>query len=145
MCGIIGYVGERQSAKDVVIDVVIDGLKALEYRGYDSAGIALATDKKIKIFKTTGRVKGLEIKVPDINAGVGIGHTRWATHGKVCEENAHPHLSFDGKIAIVHNGVISSKFESGARRKRHTVFVVHRQRNHRASACPRRLRYGKGN
>ena len=104
MCGIIGYVGERQSAKDVVID----GLKALEYRGYDSAGIALATDKKIKIFKTTGRVKGLEIKVPDINAGVGIGHTRWATHGKVCEKNAHPHLSFDGKIAIVHNGVISN-------------------------------------
>ena len=105
MCGIIGYVGQNAEA------IVIDGLKTLEYRGYDSAGIALEKDGKIKVYKTAGRVSVLEGKVPDVAAKIGIGHTRWATHGKVCKKNAHPHLSFDGKIAVVHNGVISNADE----------------------------------
>lgn len=106
MCGIVGYIGDRNAKT-----VVIDGLKTLEYRGYDSAGMALFSDKKLQIFKSTGRVFALEKALPDINSHIGIGHTRWATHGKICTQNAHPHLSFDGKIAIVHNGVVENYAE----------------------------------
>lgn len=106
MCGIIGYVGYQNAET-----IVLDGLKTLEYRGYDSAGIALEKDGKIRVFKAVGRVSALAEKVPNVAANIGIGHTRWATHGKVCEKNAHPHLSFDGKIAVVHNGVISNAEE----------------------------------
>lgn len=102
MCGIIGYIGSKDAA-----DVVIDGLKTLEYRGYDSAGIALKNGK-INVYKSVGRVFELEKIIPYLPSCVGIGHTRWATHGKVCKENAHPHLSFDGSIAIVHNGIIEN-------------------------------------
>lgn len=102
MCGIVGYTGFRRAKK-----VLLDGLAALEYRGYDSAGIALA-DGKIKIYKCGGRVSTLASMVPRSSARTGIGHTRWATHGAPCAENAHPHISFDGKIAIVHNGVIEN-------------------------------------
>lgn len=103
----MGYAGVYQPAEKVVLD----GLKTLEYRGYDSAGIALLCGGQIRIFKTCGRVEKLECKVPNLSASVAIGHTRWATHGKVCGKNAHPHLSFDGKIAVVHNGVISNAKE----------------------------------
>ena len=106
MCGIIGYVGFQSAEK-----IVLDGLKTLEYRGYDSAGIAAISGEKIKVFKAVGRIELLERKVPALSAQAGIGHTRWATHGKVCEKNAHPHLSFDGKIAVAHNGVISNAEE----------------------------------
>ena len=102
MCGIIGYNGFRDAD-----EVIIDSLKRLEYRGYDSAGIAVI-DKKQQIFKETGEIKNLESKLPKIKGTIGIGHTRWATHGSVTKENAHPHLSSSGKIAIVHNGIIEN-------------------------------------
>lgn len=103
MCGIVGYTG-YQNAKNIVID----GLKTLEYRGYDSAGIALCNEK-LSVFKTAGRVSQLANTIPDeIIYHTAIGHTRWATHGEPNAVNSHPHLSFDGKIAIVHNGVIEN-------------------------------------
>ena len=102
MCGIVGYTG-YQNAKNIVVD----GLKTLEYRGYDSAGIALA-DGTIHLYKTAGRVEELERILPDLTAHVAIGHTRWATHGAPNAQNAHPHLSFDKQIAVVHNGVITN-------------------------------------
>lgn len=103
MCGIVGYIG-YQNAKGVVLD----GLKTLEYRGYDSAGIALLSEEKINVFKSKGRVFDLEKTLPNIFSPIGIGHTRWATHGTPSATNAHPHLSFDGQIAVVHNGVIDN-------------------------------------
>jgi len=102
LCGIIGYNGFRDADK-----IIIDSLKRLEYRGYDSAGIAVI-DKKQQIFKETGEIKNLESKLPKIKGTIGIGHTRWATHGSVTKENAHPHLSSSGRIAIVHNGIIEN-------------------------------------
>lgn len=103
MCGIVGYCGYQNAA-----NIVINGLKALEYRGYDSAGIALCA-QRISLFKHEGRVRELEQIIPlQSNAHTAIGHTRWATHGKPIARNAHPHLSQDGQIAIVHNGVIEN-------------------------------------
>lgn len=102
MCGIVGYTGYRNA-----IDVVFDGLKTLEYRGYDSAGIA-TQNGKIEVFKTIGRVAKLLPLLPTEPCNTAIGHTRWATHGKPLAKNAHPHLSFDGKIAVVHNGIIEN-------------------------------------
>ena len=103
MCGIIGYVGKRN-----VENVLIEGLKSLEYRGYDSAGMALK-NKDIQIIKSVGKISCLEEKIKSSNiikANMGIAHTRWATHGVVNEENAHPHTS--GKVTIVHNGIIEN-------------------------------------
>ena len=105
MCGIIGYTGRRRAAK-----VLLSGLAALEYRGYDSAGVALV-GKKLTVCKCGGRVSALAEMLPSSKAHTGIGHTRWATHGAPCAENAHPHLSFDGRIALVHNGVIENQEE----------------------------------
>ncbi len=103
MCGIVGYVGNKHNA----IDVLLDGLKSLEYRGYDSAGIAFYQDNKLKVVKTSGKVKNLEdkLEVKD-NISIGIGHTRWATHGKANDINAHPHNV--GMVTIVHNGIIEN-------------------------------------
>ncbi|MEO2066327.1 MAG: glutamine--fructose-6-phosphate transaminase (isomerizing), partial [Desulfurobacteriaceae bacterium] len=105
MCGIVGYVG-----KDNAKNVVVDGLKRLEYRGYDSAGLALIVNGEIKVFKRVGKIREFEIELNRLNvySNVGIGHTRWATHGKPTLDNAHPHLSCDGKIALVHNGIIEN-------------------------------------
>ncbi len=108
MCGIVGYVG-----KDNAKDIVVDGLKRLEYRGYDSAGIALIVDGKISVYKKQGKIRNLEVelrKLP-IFSNVGIGHTRWATHGKPDDVNAHPHVDCTGKIALVHNGIIENYSE----------------------------------
>lgn len=102
MCGIVGYTGFKNA-----VDVVFDGLKALEYRGYDSAGIAVS-GKNIEVFKAVGRVSELKAKLPSASFATAIGHTRWATHGKPLEKNAHPHISFDGKVAVVHNGIIEN-------------------------------------
>ncbi|MCK4349123.1 MAG: glutamine--fructose-6-phosphate transaminase (isomerizing), partial [Thermoplasmatales archaeon] len=102
MCGIIGYNGFRE-AKDVLIEC----LKRLEYRGYDSAGIGVIGEK-LEVFKEVGEITNLEKEIPDFKGNIGIGHTRWATHGKVSKENAHPQLSCDEKIAVVHNGIIDN-------------------------------------
>ena len=104
MCGIVGYIGRDRAGS-----VMLDGLKRLEYRGYDSSGVAIWTDDGIKQTKRTGRVVELETALgDDLGGTLGISHTRWATHGDVTEANAHPHSSSDGKIALVHNGVIEN-------------------------------------
>ncbi|MGI6205258.1 MAG: glutamine--fructose-6-phosphate transaminase (isomerizing) [Anaerovoracaceae bacterium] len=106
MCGIVGYIGE-----DNATGIVIEGLKKLEYRGYDSSGIALCTkNKELIVRKKKGRIKNLEemISGENLEAHLGIGHTRWATHGAPSDENAHPHVDMSGKIAVVHNGIIEN-------------------------------------
>ncbi len=105
MCGIVGYIGKREASP-----ILLEGLKRLEYRGYDSAGVAVLTEKDLKLKKHKGRVTELAKNVSgnSLSGNLGICHTRWATHGAVTEENAHPHVSFDGKIAMVHNGVIEN-------------------------------------
>jgi len=104
MCGIIGYTGKRR-----VTPILVDGLRRLEYRGYDSAGIAVQQGRDIKIIKAVGRVRNLEAKVPNnLEGNSGIAHTRWATHGGVTQENAHPHLDELDRIAVVHNGIIEN-------------------------------------
>src|SRR5690606_22494656 len=105
MCGIVGYTGHRQA-----YPIVIKGIKRLEYRGYDSAGVALQQDNKITIYKTKGKVSDLEdaIGTSNISGTTGIGHTRWATHGEPNDRNTHPHYSASGKIAMIHNGIIEN-------------------------------------
>lgn len=105
MCGIIGYVGEKRCS----IDVIIDGLKHLEYRGYDSAGIAYVKDNNVVIEREVGRISNLESILKKDTSHIGIGHTRWATHGKPTKENAHPHKV--GNITLVHNGIIDNFME----------------------------------
>ncbi|MDC7219903.1 MAG: glutamine--fructose-6-phosphate transaminase (isomerizing) [Spirochaetales bacterium] len=104
MCGIVGYCGYRSAA-----EVLLSGLKRLEYRGYDSAGIGLGDGKSLDVYKTKGKIKDLREHVPQEASGIiGIGHTRWATHGGVTDINAHPHMDTDKKIAVVHNGIIEN-------------------------------------
>lgn len=106
MCGIVGYIGKRNA-----YPVLIKGLKRLEYRGYDSAGVALITDKnELAVYKTKGKVADLEAYAADKDTSgcVGIAHTRWATHGEPTSTNAHPHISFSGELAIIHNGIIEN-------------------------------------
>ena len=106
MCGIVGYIGYREA-----YPIVIEGLKRLEYRGYDSAGIALFDGKELKVSKTKGKVVDLEerVKAEISNTGhIGIGHTRWATHGVPNDVNSHPHLSNSGELVIIHNGIIEN-------------------------------------
>lgn len=105
MCGIIGYVGEKRFS----VDVIIDGLKHLEYRGYDSAGIAYVKDNNVVIEREVGRISNLESVLKKDTSHIGIGHTRWATHGKPTKENAHPHKV--GNITLVHNGIIDNFME----------------------------------
>jgi glucosamine--fructose-6-phosphate aminotransferase (isomerizing) len=108
MCGIMGYVGARDTVK-----VILNGLAKHEYRGYDSAGIAVIKDGEIAELRTTGRVSRLAelVKEKSFNGGPGIGHTRWATHGGVTEYNAHPHMSSDKRVVLVHNGIIDNARE----------------------------------
>jgi len=105
MCGIVGYVGNSKAAP-----IILDGLKRLEYRGYDSAGVAIMSGGEFKVAKQIGRVAGLQKTVAQnpIEGTRGIGHTRWATHGGVTKENSHPHVSSNGRIAMIHNGVIEN-------------------------------------
>ncbi len=105
MCGIVGYVGSNEAA-----DFLLEGLRRLEYRGYDSSGVVTAQDGTIDVKKTAGRVESLSqlLKTSPARGGVGIGHTRWATHGPATDENAHPHLGGDQIVALVHNGVIEN-------------------------------------
>ncbi|MBO5274107.1 MAG: glutamine--fructose-6-phosphate transaminase (isomerizing) [Clostridia bacterium] len=105
MCGIVGYIGNNRAD-----EILIEGLRKLEYRGYDSSGIALADAGKVKCIKTKGRIDVLAEKVGDgyADAVCGIGHTRWATHGEPSDRNSHPHTSCDGKVTLVHNGIIEN-------------------------------------
>ena len=105
MCGIIGYVGER-----IVDRVLIDGLKRLEYRGYDSAGIAVIQEGELILKRSVGKIINLEqvLARESLSAQIGLGHTRWATHGRPSEENAHPHTDCTGRIVVVHNGIIEN-------------------------------------
>ncbi|HIY75525.1 MAG TPA: glutamine--fructose-6-phosphate transaminase (isomerizing) [Candidatus Sphingobacterium stercorigallinarum] len=105
MCGIVGYTGKRQA-----YPIVIDGLKKLEYRGYDSAGIALQQDDQLTLYKKAGKVKDLEHFIGERSTDglTAIGHTRWATHGEPSDHNAHPHLSQSGQLAMIHNGIIEN-------------------------------------
>src|SRR3989344_572641 len=105
MCGIVGYIGKREA-----YPVLIKGLKRLEYRGYDSAGVALMQNGKLSVYKKKGRVAELSnfVKNKETSSGVGIAHTRWATHGEPSDVNAHPHLSNSGEIAVIHNGIIEN-------------------------------------
>ncbi len=117
MCGIIGYVGYRRASP-----VLLDGLRRLEYRGYDSAGLAVLEDQDLTLYRRVGRVAELAGAVPEKQEGhVGVGHTRWATHGGVTKENAHPHLDGTGRIAVVHNGIIENASELRGRLERDGV------------------------
>ncbi|WP_019124774.1 glutamine--fructose-6-phosphate transaminase (isomerizing) [Peptoniphilus grossensis] len=108
MCGIVGYIGKNNATK-----LVLEGLKKLEYRGYDSAGLSMIRDNKLVTFKKKGRIKVLEdsFDQDEFSSNICIGHTRWATHGEPNEINAHPHLSSDRKISVVHNGIIENYLE----------------------------------
>ena len=106
MCGIVGYVGPKDAR-----EVVIEGLRRLEYRGYDSAGVAVLADGELSTAKKAGKLANLEkvlAEHPLPVATIGIGHTRWATHGGPTDRNAHPHLSADGSVAVIHNGIIEN-------------------------------------
>src|SRR5579864_3361601 len=107
MCGIVGYVGPRQ-----VVPVIIEGLRRLEYRGYDSAGIAVGSpgSDKLAVSRAPGKLHNLEEFLHDhpLKGTFGIGHTRWATHGRPTEENAHPHRDCTGRIVVVHNGIVEN-------------------------------------
>ena len=106
MCGIVGYVGNKQ-----VVPLIIDGLRKLEYRGYDSAGIAVVDgDQHLELRRAEGKLRNLEeaIRLKPLDGNYGIGHTRWATHGRPTEENAHPHRDQSGKVVVVHNGIIEN-------------------------------------
>ena len=105
MCGIIGYIGKKNAAP-----ILLEGLTKLEYRGYDSAGIAVMSDNTLNISKSVGRLNALQAKLAkDMPIGkIGIGHSRWATHGRPSDENSHPHADCTGKFVVVHNGIIEN-------------------------------------
>ncbi len=105
MCGIVGYIGQQEAS-----EVILEGLKRLEYRGYDSSGIAVIRDQKLSLLKKSGKLSRLAdaLKISPLKGTVGIGHTRWATHGKPSDENAHPHVDCTGDLVVVHNGIIEN-------------------------------------
>ena len=108
MCGIVGYVGHRPA-----LDVVLDGLRRLEYRGYDSAGVAVLDGGELAVERKAGRLANLEGRLDEVGrdgfAGTtGMGHTRWATHGPPVDRNSHPHRDTTGRVAVVHNGIIEN-------------------------------------
>ncbi|MEO8025350.1 MAG: glutamine--fructose-6-phosphate transaminase (isomerizing) [Bryobacteraceae bacterium] len=105
MCGIVGYIGERKA-----VPIIIDGLRRLEYRGYDSAGIAVLEDGNLAVRRASGKLRNLEevLRISPLDGAYGIGHTRWATHGRPTEENAHPHRDCKGDVVVVHNGIVEN-------------------------------------
>src|SRR6185295_18952047 len=105
MCGIVGYIGPREAAP-----IILDGLRRLEYRGYDSAGIAVAQDGQLAIRRDVGKLNNLErlMEAQPVCGHVGIGHTRWATHGAPSTRNAHPHVGMTGEVVVVHNGIVEN-------------------------------------
>ncbi len=106
MCGIVGYIGRHKA-----VPIILEGLKRLEYRGYDSAGIAVyCDDQQLAVRRAKGKLRNLEeaIRMNPVDGTFGIGHTRWATHGRPTEENAHPHRDCKGDIVVVHNGIVEN-------------------------------------
>src|SRR3989442_9595685 len=105
MCGVVGYVGPKDA-----VAVLLDGLTRLEYRGYDSAGVAVLNGRGVETRKLAGRVQGLRelLERSPVHGSCGIGHTRWATHGAPTDSNAHPHVDCTGTLALVHNGIIEN-------------------------------------
>src|SRR5580698_7389863 len=105
MCGIVGYIGTRKA-----VPIILEGLKRLEYRGYDSAGLAVYCDGGLEVRRASGKLRNLEetIRMNPVDGTFGIGHTRWATHGRPTEENAHPHRDCKGNIVVVHNGIVEN-------------------------------------
>jgi glucosamine--fructose-6-phosphate aminotransferase (isomerizing) len=105
MCGIVGYIGKNEAS-----DVLLDGLRRLEYRGYDSAGMVVLDGGRLDIRRSVGKLMNLEalLKKEPLRGGAGVGHTRWATHGRPSEENAHPHRDATGRVVVVHNGIIEN-------------------------------------
>ncbi|MCL6508637.1 MAG: class II glutamine amidotransferase, partial [Bryobacteraceae bacterium] len=106
MCGIVGYVGPRKA-----VPILLEALRRLEYRGYDSAGLAVVTDEgRLAVRRASGKLRQLEevIRLNPVDGNYGIGHTRWATHGRPTEENAHPHRDCRGDVVVVHNGIIEN-------------------------------------
>src|ERR1043166_8808581 len=106
MCGIVGYIGPRKA-----VPIVLDGLRRLEYRGYDSAGLpVLHGGDQLAVRRASGKLRNLEetIRANPVDGAYGIGHTRWATHGRPTEENAHPHRDCTGNIVVVHNGIVEN-------------------------------------
>ncbi|HJN39772.1 MAG TPA: glutamine--fructose-6-phosphate aminotransferase, partial [Chloroflexota bacterium] len=105
MCGIVGYVGSRTA-----VPVLMDGLKRLEYRGYDSAGIATLEDGQIRVHRRAGKLRELEdsLRGQEFGGTIGLGHTRWATHGRPNEINAHPQRDSSGQVVVVHNGIVEN-------------------------------------
>ena len=113
MCGIVGYVGDRKA-----VPIILEGLKRLEYRGYDSAGLAVSNgDHVLSVRRASGKLRNLEevIRMDPVDGSCGIGHTRWATHGRPTEENAHPHRDCSGDIVVVHNGIVENYLSLKAR------------------------------
>src|SRR5436305_913480 len=106
MCGIVGYIGGQKA-----VPIILDGLKKLEYRGYDSAGLAVyCADNELAIRRAKGKLRNLEdaVRMSPVDGTFGIGHTRWATHGRPTEENAHPHRDCKGDVVVVHNGIVEN-------------------------------------
>src|SRR5262249_50369407 len=117
MCGIVGYVGDKSA-----VGIILDGLKRLEYRGYDSAGIAvIAPSGALEVRRAAGRIKTLEgiLRERPLTGALGIGHTRWATHGRPSDDNAHPHTDCSGSLVVVHNGIIENYLEVKERLQAH--------------------------
>src|ERR1700723_130787 len=143
MCGIVGYVGKKS-----VVPVILEGLRRLEYRGYDSAGIAVAGNAdKLQIRRAEGKLRNLEeaIRQKPLHGSYRIGHTRWATHGRPTEENAHPHRDCTGQIVVVHNGIIENYLELKEQLQREghkfvtetdTEIVAHLVEKHSANNTP---------
>src|SRR5438093_12725542 len=122
MCGIIGYIGSKP-----VVPVLLGGLRRMEYRGYDSAGVAVVSPEGIALRRSAGKLANLEsaIRSEPVEGLYGVGHTRWATHGRPTEENAHPHRDCTGRVVVVHNGIIENYLElKDALRKKDHQFVT---------------------
>src|SRR3989441_4896803 len=142
MCGIVGYVGKKR-----VVPVIIEGLRRLEYRGYDSAGIAVCGNGEgLQIRRAEGKLRNLEeaIRLKPLDGTYGVGHTRWATHGRPTEENAHPHRDCSGRVVVVHNGIIENylQLKDELRKKDHqfvtetdTEIVAHLIEEHSKSGA----------
>ena len=149
MCGIVGYIGKKQA-----LPILLQGLRSLEYRGYDSAGLVLFSEGRLSRVRAVGKVDNLAEKTKGrgLKGELGIAHTRWATHGGVTEQNAHPHFALENKIAVVHNGIIENYRELKEKLKKFAKFetdtdtevLAHLIAYHYSSPQPSARKRGEG-